>query len=296
MNEAKEYTKMKILGSGSYGVVYRGCHNTTKQSVAMKQITEESDENEGIHYTTLREIALLKLMNHPNVVRLLDVVSDERQRLYLVFELMHADLAKQLKESALPLPQVKSFMFQLLSGIAYMHGRGIIHRDLKPQNILVNEAKQLKVGDFGLARACWTLQKRRYTHEVMTLWYRAPEILLGQREYDSSVDMWSIGVIFAEMVRREPLFDGDSEIGQLFCIFRTLGTPTEDVWPGVSSLPHYSSAFPQIQTGKLRKAVARLDVIGLDLLSKLLCYHPNDRITAEEALRHDWFADVSAAH
>ncbi|BAF10618.1 Os03g0108800, partial [Oryza sativa Japonica Group] len=145
--------------------------------------------------------------------------------------------------------------------------------------------------DFGLARA-FGIPVRTFTHEVVTLWYRAPEILLGSRQYSTPVDMWSVGCIFAEMVNQKPLFPGDSEIDELFKIFRVLGTPNEQSWPGVSSLPDYKSAFPKWQAQALATIVPTLDPAGLDLLSKMLRYEPNKRITARQALEHEYFKDL----
>ena len=142
---------------------------------------------------------------------------------------------------------LQSYMFQMIAGLNFCHARRILHRDLKPQNLLIDRSGALKLADFGLARA-FGIPVRTYTHEVVTLWYRAPEILLGQQQYSTPVDMWSIGTIFAEMVMKCPLYPGDSEIDELFKIFRTLGTPNEELWPGVSKLPDYKPTFPNVST------------------------------------------------
>ena len=186
---------------------------------------------------------------------------------------------------------IKSLLFQLLKGMDFCHSLGVMHRDLKPQNLLVDRAGVLKLADFGLARA-FMIPLRAYTHEVVTLWYRAPEILLGQRKYSPGVDMWSIGTIFVEMVNRRALWPGDSEIDELFRIFRTLGTPTEAEWPGVSSLPDYKKEFPKWPRRSLRHVVPELDEIGIDLLSKMLAYDPARRISARAAMDHPFFDDL----
>lgn len=157
-------------------------------------------------------------------------------------------------------------LYQVLLGMDFCHSCGVMHRDLKPQNLLVSGKTGLKLADFGLARA-FMIPIRTYTHEVITLWYRAPEILLGQKAYSPAVDMWSIGTIFAEMVNRRPLWPGDSEIDELFRIFRTLGTPDETVWSGVSSLPDYMPSFPRWPAKAMERVCPTLDKNGIDLLS-----------------------------
>ena len=149
----------------------------------------------------------------------------------------------------------------------------------------------LKIADFGLARAVY-IPIKAYTHEVVTLWYRAPEILLGQQAYSFGVDVWSIGAIFAELVNKVPLWPGDSEIDELFRVFRTLGTPTEETWPGVAGLPDYKPTFPLWAAKPLEKTCPTLDAMGLDLLGKMLAFDPATRISCKAALAHPWFDDL----
>lgn len=217
-----------------------------------------------------------------------DVVH-ENNKLYLVFEYLEQDLKKYMDYVGKKLDKllIKSYLQQLLKGIAFCHSHRVLHRDLKPQNLLIDRAGTLKLADFGLARA-FGIPVRTFTHEVVTLWYRAPEILLGGKQYSTPVDIWSIACIFVEMVTRIPLFPGDSEIDQLFRIFRALGTPTEETWPGVTSLADFKSTFPQWAAQPLAKTVKELekDPLALDLLSKMLVYEPSKRISAREALNH----------
>lgn len=286
----EQYEKVEKIGEGTYGVVYRARDKVTHETIALKKIRLDA-EDEGVPSTAIREIALLKEMQHANIVRLQDVVHSDK-RLYLVFEYLDLDLKKHLDlspEIAQDHHIVKSYVYQILLGVAYCHSHRVLHRDLKPQNLLIDRrTNSLKLADFGLARA-FGIPVRTFTHEVVTLWYRAPEILLGSDHYSTPVDVWSIGCIFAEMINQRPLFPGDSEIDELFKIFRTLGTPTEDVWPGVTAFPDYLPTFPQWPPRDLAAVVPTLDPVGLDLLQGMLRLDPSQRITARGALEHDYF-------
>ncbi|XP_073307030.1 cell division control protein 2 homolog A-like [Primulina huaijiensis] len=288
-----KYEKVGKIGEGTYGVVYKARDRITNETIAMKKIRLEQ-EDEGVPSTAIREISLLKEMQHANIVRLKDVVHSEK-RLYLVFEYLDLDLKKHM-DSCPDFSQnphlVKSFLFQILRGICYCHSHRVLHRDLKPQNLLIDRSTNtLKLADFGLARA-FGIPVKTLTHEVVTLWYRAPEVLLGSRFYSTPVDIWSVGCIFAEMANQKPLFPGDSEIDELFQIFRVMGTPNEHVWPGVTSLPDFKCTFPKWPAKDLATVVTNLDASGIDLLDKMLRYDPSKRITAKLALEHEYFKDV----
>ncbi|XP_033607291.1 cyclin-dependent kinase 1 isoform X2 [Cryptotermes secundus] len=276
----EDFLKIEKIGEGTYGVVYKGRNKKTGQVVAMKKIRLEN-EDEGIPSTALREISLLKELRHPNVVSLEDVLMEE-SRLYLIFEFLSMDLKKYL-DSLGPNKVMDADLVR-----SYLYQRRVIHRDLKPQNLLIDKNGVIKVADFGLGRA-FGIPVRVYTHEVVTLWYRAPEVLLGSSRYSCPIDMWSIGCIFAEMATRKPLFQGDSEIDQLFRIFRVLKTPTEEIWPGVSQLPDYKATFPNWIHNNLTGQVRNIDEDGLDLLQKMLIYDPLSRISAKAALLHPFF-------
>ncbi|XP_052718148.1 cyclin-dependent kinase 2-like [Crassostrea angulata] len=288
----ENFRKIEKIGEGTYGVVYKAQDKTTGQLVALKKIRLDT-ESEGVPSTAIREISLLKELDQSCIVRLLDVVHSE-QKLYLVFEYLNQDLKKYMDScpaSGMPSSLIKSYMHQLLQGIAYCHSHRVLHRDLKPQNLLIDVEGNIKLADFGLARA-FGVPVRTYTHEVVTLWYRAPEILLGSRFYSTPVDLWSLGCIFAEMMTRRALFQGDSEIDQLFRIFRTLGTPDESVWPGVSQLPDYKSSFPKWPQQSICSIVPHLTGDGLDLMAKMLKYEPSQRISAKKSLTHPYFNGV----
>jgi len=287
----ERYVRIEKIGEGTYGVVYKARDQKTHQIVALKKIRLET-EDEGVPSTAIREISLLRELRHHNVVRLIDVIH-AGNKLYLVFEFLDQDLKRHMDSLGHPLEPmlIKSYLYQLVKGIAYCHCHRILHRDLKPQNLLIDRLGNLKLADFGLARA-FGIPVRTYTHEVVTLWYRAPEILLGCKQYSTPVDIWSVGCIFAEMVRRRPLFPGDAEIDELFLIFQQLGTPTEDVWPGVSKFPDYKPTFPQFRAKAWHQIMPQLDPVGLDLFARMMQYEPSKRISAKAALNHPYFADL----
>lgn len=289
----ERYQKLDKIGEGTYGVVYKAKDRATDMIIALKRIRLEA-EDEGIPSTAIREISLLKELRHPNIVRLYDVVHTER-KLTLVFEYLDQDLKKYLDvcNGGLEPMIIKSFLFQLLTGVAYCHHHRVLHRDLKPQNLLINREGELKLADFGLARA-FGIPVRSYTHEVVTLWYRAPDVLLGSRKYSTPVDIWSIGCIFAEMVNGTPLFTGNSEESQLDTIFRHLGTPDETIYPGFSELPDWKSTFTVYPgPSTLQGLVPTLDAQGVALLEAMLVYDPARRISAQDARHHDYFNDLS---
>ena len=286
-----QYIKEEKLGEGTYGVVYKCKDKETGKYVALKKVRLEN-EDEGIPSTSIREISILKQMHHQNIVNLIDLIHGEK-KLYLVFEYLNYDLKKYLDLNGAPLKPdlVKSYLYQLLLAIKYCHSRRILHRDLKPQNLLLDTNGVIKVGDFGLARA-FGIPIKTLTHEILTLWYRAPEILLGQKEYSTPVDIWSIGLIFYEMAHRKPLFAGDCEIDQIFKIFQMYGTPTEKTWPRITKLPEFKLTFPQFKGKGLEYYNKNIDPVGLDLLAKMIQQDPCKRISAKQALKHPYFNDL----
>eukprot|EP00754_Rhynchopus_humris_P022714 Rhum_TRINITY_DN14800_c5_g1::Rhum_TRINITY_DN14800_c5_g1_i3::g.121185::m.121185 len=287
----KRYELKEKLGEGTYGEVYKGIDTVLKIPVAIKKIKNDTS-TEGIASTELREISILKNMKHPNVVRMLDIVTYS-YKLLLVFECCDSDLRQAIKRGAFRGRKLKSMMHQMLKGLAFCHTHRVIHRDLKPQNLLVS-GNTLKIADFGLART-FQVPLPAYTHEVVTLWYRAPEILLGEKRYSTVVDTWSCGVIMPEMATTKPLFPGTCEIDELYSIFRLLGTPDETTWPGVTSLPDYKPVFPKWARKKLKDVLPEVEPLGVDLLCGLLTYDPDQRITAEAACEHPYFDELHAA-
>uniref|UniRef100_A0A671UF59 Cyclin dependent kinase 17 n=1 Tax=Sparus aurata TaxID=8175 RepID=A0A671UF59_SPAAU len=220
------YIKLDKLGEGTYATVFKGRSKLTDNLVALKEIRLEHEE--GAPCTAIREVSLLKDLKHANIVTLHDIVHTDKS-LTLVFEYLDKDLKQYMDDcgNILSMQNVKIFLYQILRGLAYCHRRKVLHRDLKPQNLLINDRGELKLADFGLARAK-SVPTKTYSNEVVTLWYRPPDVLLGSSEYSTQIDMWGVGCIFYEMAAGRPLFPGSTVEDELHLIFRLLGTPTED--------------------------------------------------------------------
>ncbi|KAF8378850.1 hypothetical protein HHK36_030199 [Tetracentron sinense] len=284
-----KYDILEEIGKGTYGVVYKARDILTNETVALKKVDLGQDGG-GIPSSALREISILKEMDHENIVRLKDVVYNTKI-LYLVLEYLDLDLKKYMDTCQELAKDRRTFLYQILRGVTYCHSHRVLHRDLKPRNLLIDcRTNTLKIADFGLARA-FDIPPRKYTPEVGTLGYKAPEILLGTHLYSTPIDVWSVGCIFAEMVKRRPLFRGNSEIEHLFNVFGFLGTPNEETWPGVTSLSDFRLSFPKWPPKELETLVPGLEKAGVDLLSKMLCLDPNRRITAQTALEHEYFKE-----
>lgn len=294
------YEKVSRIGSGAYGEVWKARDTLNPDMmVALKRIRSPSDE-EGVSTSLLREVSLLIELNRHNnehIVKLLDVCPGNHNlrgmELYLVFEHVEQDLATYLMNAppaGLTANQIKSIIYQLLDGISVIHENRIEHRDLKPQNVLITDSGQVKIADFGLAR----LYKPNsvQTSVVATLWYRSPEVLLATRDgYASAVDMWGAGCIFAEIVRREPLFQGTSENSQLVKIFEIIGSPQEAEWPRGTSLAYASFAgYSEVSFTEL---FPQLDKSAVDLMKRMLSFNPERRITAKGALAHSYFQNYT---
>jgi cell division cycle 2-like protein len=291
----EKFERLNKIQEGTYGVVYRAKDKETGEIVALKKFKLER-EKEGFPITALREISLLLQLQHPNVVCLKEiVVGGSHQNIYLVMEFLEHDLRDLMDEMKTPFlaSEIKCLMRQLLSGVAFLHEHWVIHRDLKTSNLLLNNKGVLKLADFGLARHYGSPLKP-YTHMVVTLWYRAPELLLGEKTYTPAIDMWSVGCIFAELLNKgEAVIQGHSEIDQLDKIFRLLGSPSEQIWPGFSKLPNAKNIrFSQYQPyNYLRKKVGPITELCFDLLNAMLTYFPKKRISAADAMRHAYWSE-----
>lgn len=292
------YEHEKVIGVGVYGTVYKGRHRETDRVVAIKKLRIEEDFGQGVPSHVLREIGLLVDFKHPNIVELLDVHTTSPYDYSLVFEFVDGDLHHLLKsyrksEITIPMELARHYAYDLLNGLHACHVRLILHRDLKPQNVLIGR-NGLKIGDFGLSRL-YSLPIRSYTLDVVTLWYRAPEILLGCQRYGPEVDIWSAGCIIAEMLVGGPIFPGDSEIGTIFKIFKACGTPTEESWPELSQLDNWRPTFPKWPDTKLEGVISsrpEMGTDGADLLRSLLAMNPQVRSSARRA-RASAFAQVA---
>jgi len=233
----------------------------------------------------------LRELEHPNIVRLLEIINEENC-LILVFEFCDLDLRAYLDKcyGVMQPSLIKIFLRQLLEGLQYCHDMHILHRDIKPQNLLINtDSMDLKIADFGLARA-FTVPHRTFSPEVVTLWYRPPDVLMGATNYSTPIDMWGVGCVFAEMVTGNPLFAGNSPETQLTKIFRILGTPNEEDYPEIIDLPGWRD-FKIYKAKSLRKFIIGLPDPGYDVLKKFLKYNPKERISCREALQHEYFED-----
>lgn len=318
------FQKIEKIGEGTYGVVYKARNRATGKVVALKKIRPET-ENEGIPATTIREILLLRNLKHSCIVDLMEIIHNDN-KMYLVFEYIENDLKRLIdmyninnkstegyssdglgysnnSNGAFPFKAIKKMSYQLATAVAFCHSKNIFHRDLKPQNILVDKQFNIKLADFGLGRAA-NIPLRSYTAEIITLWYRPPELLLGCKYYDASVDIWSLACIMVEMAMLTPLFMGDSEIDQLYKIFRILGTPNNKVWNGVENLPNYKKDFSEFRKKDLLEVIksncncvsyGNNNILGglSSLVKKMLVYDPLMRISADEALLDAFFEDMT---
>ena len=281
---------IKTVGDGAYGVVYRASNIKTGEIVAIKKMKKKFYSWDEC--MSLKELKSLRKLTHSNIIKLKEVikVSDD---LYFVFEFLDKNIFQLYtdardKGKSLPESEIRSIIYQVASGLAYMHKNGFFHRDMKPENLLINN-DVLKIADFGLAREIRS--RPPFTEYVSTRWYRAPEILLKSSNYNSPVDIFALGCIMAELYMLAPLFNGSSEIDQIYKICSILGTPQQKVWSeGYQLASKMGFTFPQFSPVALSTLIPNASHEALQLIAEMLRYDPQKRITAPQILQHPYFA------
>ncbi|CAH1756864.1 13532_t:CDS:2 [Entrophospora sp. SA101] len=275
-----KYIKGKKIGEGTYAKVYQGIERETGRTVAIKKIKLVQTEIgiQGIEMSAVKEIKMLRELKHINIIELIDIYS-HKASLKLILEYLDSDLEMIIKDRSLVfIPgDIKSWILMTLRGLDHCHRNWILHRD-----------GQLKLADFGLARDFASPQIKNMSPQVVTRWYRAPELFFSSTLYAYGVDIWSVGCIFAELMLRTPYLPGDTDIGQLEIIFKALGTPSEEDWPGFNELAG-NLKFQKYTRTPLKQLFTAASNDAIDLLEKMLTYDPNKRLTTREALFHPYF-------
>ena len=300
------YQKEEKIGEGTYGIVHRAKDKRTGEYVALKRVKTGLSKNEkktGFPITSIREIKILQNLDHENIVRLREVVrSSNVGFVFLVFEYFEHDLAtlmdkqQRLMGNYFSISEVKCIMIQILSAVEYAHKHFVIHRDIKLSNILFSNNGQIVLCDWGLARL-FSNPLKQHTSKVVTLWYRAPELLFGSNKYHTAIDMWAIGCIIGELLKHQPLIKGQNEIEQIKLIYQLLGAPNHHIWPNYNQLPNIiNGMFKDIENKRHKYKYNQIDsmfsqfgIQCLDLIKQLLAYDPSKRITAKLALKHSFF-------
>ncbi|OMO91395.1 hypothetical protein COLO4_18391 [Corchorus olitorius] len=293
---SKYVPPIQPVGRGAYGIVCCARNSETKEEVAIKKIGNAFD-NRIDAKRTLREIKLLCHMDHDNIVKIKDIILPPEKEIfndvYIAYELMDTDL-HQIIRSTQPLADdhCQYFLYQLLRGLKYIHSANVLHRDLKPSNLLLNANCDLKICDFGLART--TSETDFMTEYVVTRWYRAPELLLNCSEYTAAIDIWSVGCILMEILRREPLFPGKDYVQQLALITQLVGSPEDSDLGFLRSdnARKYVKQLPRFPKQPFAEKFPDVSLLAIDLAEKMLVFDPSKRITVEGALNHPFLSSL----
>lgn len=297
-NEAvkRKYVKEKKIGEGTYANVYRGhVREDASTLVAIKKIKHQDDYRDGMPPAAVREMKYLQELRHPNIILLLDIFGTGVDTLNFVLEYLPLGdlemLIRDVHRVRYGVADIKAWMGMLTRAVWFCHSNYVLHRDIKPNNLLIAADGEVKLADFGLAQS-FADPGRRMTANVITRWYRPPELLFGARHYSGAVDIWSVAMVFAELIIRTPFLPGDSEFEQISLICKQIGTPTEENWPGVSQLRDYTVPSEAVPVWGKDAYMGRFGAVGpegVDLLVRTLALDPNKRITAHEMLRHRWW-------
>ncbi|KMQ47542.1 CMGC/CDK/CDK7 protein kinase [Trichophyton rubrum] len=293
----RKYVKDKKLGEGTYAVVYLGhLRDDPTSLVAIKKIKLNAEYKDGLSMDAIREVKYLQELSHPNVIALHDVFSSKDQNLNLVLEFLPlGDLEMLIKDSSIQygVADIKAWISMLARGVWFCHKNFILHRDIKPNNLLIASDGEVKLADFGLARS-FADPYLNMTHQVITRWYRPLELLFGARQYSGAVDIWSMGMVFAELILRVPFAAGNTDMDQISKICAAFGAPTEENWPGVTKLPNYvpieeNQVIPLQGREFFLRQFPTAGPLGADLLASMLKLDPRKRITATQVLQHQWW-------
>lgn len=293
--ETSVFEHILQVGEGTYGKVYKAKNTDTGRIIALKRLRLDT-EREGMPITAIREIKLLQSLRHKNIVSLYEMVVSGRHT-YMAFEYLEHDLAGLLLNPGLTMTpaNIKSVFRQLTEALAYLHHKNILHRDIKGSNVLVSQNGQVKLADFGLARPMNTMNPNtHYTNRVITLWYRPPELLLGSTNYGPEVDVWGIGCLLVELFLRSALFQGSTEISQLDEIANVMGGLDPGVWPEVVNLPWYyllNDGTQRVKPSIFDAVFTNVTPACYDLALKMLAMNPAHRISAPDALNHEYFKE-----
>lgn len=286
----------KKLGEGTYAIVYKGhLRDNPKEFVAIKKIKVNADYKDGLAMDAIREVKCLQELSHPNIIALRTIYSSKDQNINIVLEYIAlGDLEMLIKDGqgiTYTQADIKAWMGMIARAVWFCHENFILHRDIKPNNLLIAADGNIKLADFGLARS-FAEPTAKMTHNVITSWYRPPELFFEAKHYSGAVDVWSIGCVLAELVQRAPYLHGETDLAVLSAINVTIGTPTEANWPGVTKLPRFVKLSPEQALWPKSEIMRRFPALGstgVDLLMAILSLDPRKRPTAKGILEHDWF-------